>query len=95
MPGKAKGQADDNQRQPRREGQGNSDQSRDDQDRPRDHPGRLDNAEHLFKVTVSPVTQATRHLSPRAATRIVVIAPCPRVTVPTCPFVYTAVIKFH
>ena len=78
MPGKTEGQADDNQRQPRREGQGNSDQSRDDQNRPRDHPGRLDNTEHTFKVPISPTKQATRHLSPRAATRIVVIAPCHR-----------------
>ena len=53
MPGKAEGQADDNQRQPRREGQGNGDQSRDNQDRPRDHSGRLDNAEHALKVLVS------------------------------------------
>ena len=62
MPGKAEGQADDNQRQPRRQGQGNSDQSRDDQNRSRDHPGRLDNTEHPFKVTVSPTTQATPSL---------------------------------
>ena len=53
MPGKAEGQPDDNQRQPRRQGQGNSDQSRDDQNRPRDHPGRLDNTEHVIKVLVS------------------------------------------
>ena len=53
VPGKAEGQADDNQRQARREGQGNSDQSRDDQNRSRDHPGRLDNTEHIFKVTNS------------------------------------------
>ena len=53
MPGKAKGQTDDNQRQPRREGQGNGNQSRDDQNRSRDHPGRLDNTEHVFKVLVS------------------------------------------
>ena len=53
MPGKTKGQTDDNQRQPRREGQGNGNQARDDQNRSRDHPGRLDNTEHAFKVLVS------------------------------------------
>ena len=53
MPGKAEGQADDNQRQPRRHGQGNSDQPHDNQDRSRDHPGRLDNTEHALKVLVS------------------------------------------
>ena len=53
MPGEAEGQPDDNQRQPRRQGQGNCDQARDNQDRPRDHPGRLDKAEHTFKVTNS------------------------------------------
>ena len=57
MPGKAEGQADDNQRQPRREGQGNGDQSRDDQNRSRDHPGRLDNTEHTFKVSEFPTAQ--------------------------------------
>ena len=59
MPGKAKSQTDDNHRQPWRQGQGNSDQARDDQNRSRDHPGRLDNAEHTFKVSISPTTQAT------------------------------------
>ena len=53
MPRKAEGQADDNQRQPRREGQGNGNQSRDDQNRSRDHSGRLDNTEHALKVLVS------------------------------------------
>ena len=72
VPGKAEGQADDNQRQARRQGQGNGDQARDDQNRPRDHPGRLDNTEHTFKVTNSPTKQATPSLlwvgaSPRAA----------------------------
>ena len=57
MPGKAKGQPDNDKRQPRREGQGNSDQSRDDQDRSRDHSGRLDNAEHAYKVSVSSTAQ--------------------------------------
>ena len=48
MPGKAEGQTDNNQRQPRRQWQGNSDQPGDDQDRSRDRSGRLDNAEHPF-----------------------------------------------
>ena len=62
MPGKTEGQADDNQREPWRQGQGNGNQSRDDQDRSRDHPGRLDNTEHTFKVPISPTTQATPSL---------------------------------
>ena len=53
MPGKAEGQADDNQREPWRQGPGNGDQARDDQDRSRDHSGRLDNTEHSFRVLVS------------------------------------------
>ena len=57
MPGKTEGQADDNQRQPWRQGQGNGDQARDDQNRPRDHPGRLDNAEHVIKVSEFPTAQ--------------------------------------
>ena len=65
MPGKTKGQPDDNERQPRREGQGNSDQSRDNQDRPRDHPGRLDNAEHPFKVSNPPTAQLPPPPEPR------------------------------
>ena len=62
MPGETESQPEDDQRQARREGQGNSDQSRDDQDRPRDHPSRLDNTEHAFKVSVSPAAQATPSL---------------------------------
>ena len=62
MPGKTESQPEDDQRQPRREGQGNGNQPRDDQDRPRDRPGRLDNAEHANKVTNSPTTQATPSL---------------------------------
>ena len=73
MPGETESQPEDDQRQARREGQGNGDQARDDQNRSRDHPGRLDNTEHTFKVTNSPTTQATPTLlhqvgaAPRAA----------------------------
>ena len=69
MPGKAEGQADDNQRQPRREGQGDGDQARDDQNRPRDHSGRLGNTEHAFKVSEFPAAQHPPSLLPRVGTR--------------------------
>ena len=65
MPGKAEGQPDNDERQPRREGQGNSDQPGDDQDRSRDHPGRLDNAEHASKVSEYPDAQLTPPPEPR------------------------------
>lgn len=49
MPGQANRSAEDDQGDARGEGQGNGDQSRDDQDGSRHDPCRLDDAEHAFK----------------------------------------------
>ena len=69
MPGKTESQPEDDQRQARREGQGNGDQARDDQDRSRDRPGRLDDTQHAFKVAEFPAAQLAPSLLPRVGTR--------------------------